>query len=435
MSCLIYLPIISPRAQYVCKWIFETNFGIAYELTTDKKRLDNFEGIKIGYCHERIADTIFIKAENLLFESEIRAQEPVLSHVGSLLLLFPEPLSDTGFDLFASVFFLLSRYEEYSNFHADEHGRYDAQKSLAFNNGFLQIPIVDLWVEQLRSLVQQKYPGISLSRPKFTPLLTYDVDVAFKYKGRPLLRAAGAMVNDLLAGKISALRDRIAVSLSREADPWDSYEQISTVTEKYDLSFLIFFLLTNRKTRYDRNIPARRKSMVKLIRRFRDNCGIHPSYYTSDRREKLTTEKETLESICEKEIHRSRHHYLRFRLPETYRMLLETSITEDYSMGYADIPGFRAGTSQPFFFYDLEKEESTGLKIFPVSCMEGQFLKQDDASSALKTMKELALTVKKVNGCFIAIWHNHTISDDMPAWQRAHQQLLSYLDDISGSGS
>jgi hypothetical protein len=52
-------------------------------------------------------------------------------------------------------------------------------------------------------------------------------------------------------------------------------------------------------------------------------------------------------------------------LPETFRHLLDTGIQEDFSMGYGSINGFRASVASPFYWYDLEKEQTTYLLLYP----------------------------------------------------------------------
>ena len=57
-------------------------------------------------------------------------------------------------------------------------------------------------------------------------------------------------------------------------------------------------------------------------------------------------------------------------MPSSYNHLLAAGITHDYSMGFADRVGFRAGTCTPFYFYDLDFEIQTPLKVFPFALMD-----------------------------------------------------------------
>jgi hypothetical protein len=100
-------------------------------------------------------------------------------------------------------------------------------------------------------------------------------------------------------------------------------------------------------------------------------------------------------------------------------------------MGFADEPGFRAGTCKPFYFYDLKNEKATSLKIFPVTCMDATFIYylEKSAEKSLLQILNLLKEVKKVNGTFIPIFHNEIIAEK--SWnlvhQRTIQQIKSYL--------
>ena len=100
-------------------------------------------------------------------------------------------------------------------------------------------------------------------------------------------------------------------------------------------------------------------------------------------------------------------------------------------MGFSSLPGFRAGTCKPFYFYDLKNEKSTGLKIFPITLMEGSFIdyKKSQPSQALQDIFKLIEAVKKVNGTFISIWHNHTVSEtrEYRDWKNVHDKMIQFL--------
>lgn len=115
--------------------------------------------------------------------------------------------------------------------------------------------------------------------------------------------------------------------------------------------------------------------------------------------------------------------------PNTYYSLLSAGITEDYSMGFADAPGFRAGTCKPFYFYDLKNEKASSLKIYPITFMEGTLMKTAEPARPLHKIKMLLEEVKNVNGLFISLWHNHTISqtDEYREWKNVHDKMLEAI--------
>jgi hypothetical protein len=155
---------------------------------------------------------------------------------------------------------------------------------------------------------------------------------------------------------------------------------------------------------------------------------LHPSYFSSQDVVMIKKEKERLENITNMPVLRTRQHYLRFNLPETYQILIDLEIEEDYSMGYASHVGFRASTCTPFYFYDLDFEIQTPLKIFPFALMDttlNDYMKLTPKQS-LGKIKELKDEVKAVNGTFITLFHNESLSDYLrwKGWKRLYESML-----------
>ncbi len=156
--------------------------------------------------------------------------------------------------------------------------------------------------------------------------------------------------------------------------------------------------------------------------------GIHPSYYTNEQPNLLHKEIKNLESVVNKDITQSRQHFLRLNLPDTYRNLIDEDITDDYSMGYAALPGFRAGICSPYNFYDLDIEVETKLRVHPFMVMDGtlkDYMKLTP-TDAIETIKKLIEEVKKVDGTFSSLWHNESLSDEQrwKGWRRVYEELL-----------
>jgi hypothetical protein len=125
----------------------------------------------------------------------------------------------------------------------------------------------------------------------------------------------------------------------------------------------------------------------------------------------------------------SRQHYLRLSLPDTYRNLLKAGITDDYSMGFPDYPGFRAATSRPFPFFDLSVNEATSLQVHPLALMDGSLrdylllTPEEGLSRALLVLEN----VKKSGGIFTSLWHNTSLSEETgwQGWKEMYHQFIS----------
>jgi len=157
--------------------------------------------------------------------------------------------------------------------------------------------------------------------------------------------------------------------------------------------------------------------------------GIHPSYRSAGRPATLRMEAERYSKIAGHEAGCARQHWLLLRLPETYQSYEDAGISIDYTMGYADEPGFRAGIARPFPFYDLSKEKITGLTIVPFQIMDGTLRQYLHLSpeAALPVIRSLVSSTMSVGGLFVSIWHNTSLAEGngWEGWRRVFEETLA----------
>ena len=428
---IVYTTQITNRLRFVLQFIFTQFASVSYRLTQSKEEFISYAGAKINYSDEAMGnDEIHIQPSHFLEEKDIRFFIPEVATTDNAPFLFPAKKTTANrypFDIFSAVFFMISRYEEYGNKAKDKWGRFPAKESLAYKNKFLHLPVVDIWLTQFFNQLNPHRSAL-IHYKKTTVSFTYDVDVAYAYKGREIGRQAGSALKDVLRIKPYNLAQRTAVLAGYLEDPFDTYHYIKQET----INPIFFFLLSERKTKYDRNINPKKKEIQALINDIKtwSPVGIHPSFYSSEKEEKITSEKRILEAVTGDAIIKSRQHYLKFSIPQTYRHLLRNGIAEDYSIAFAETPGFRAGTCTPFCFFDVEKDKETSLKLFPACIMESTF--RDDmimpAKEAFSYFKQYFDEVNKVNGHFISIWHNDTLAaNNKQHFRWLHQQILQYI--------
>jgi peptidoglycan/xylan/chitin deacetylase (PgdA/CDA1 family) len=223
--------------------------------------------------------------------------------------------------------------------------------------------------------------------------------------------------------------NRTAVVWNLKKDPFDTFDKILRLKKDYNVKTIFFFLIGDYST-FDTNVSASKTKYKLLIKEMVDyaRVGLHPSYFTMQNAALLKKEKERLESITNMPVSRSRQHYLRFSLPETYQNLIDLEVEEDYSMGYASNVGFRAGTCTPFYFYDLDFEIQTPLKIFPFALMDttlNDYMKLTPKQS-LGRIRDLKNEIEAVDGTFITLFHNENLSDYLrwKGWKRLYESML-----------
>jgi len=400
--------------------------GLEYEFITEKTSFTINKVSAINYTGEALACGFHIVPAPLLFEKNITCQPINCFLTNNSKAFFATGGTHFPFDIFAASFYLLSRYEEYLPCEKDSYGRYSHKNSLAFKEAFLQKPLVNKWIIQLAEALDQHLPGLKVTLPKFHFQPTYDIDMAYAYKHKGFVRNAGGFF------KKPSLQ-RIKVLLGEEKDPFEVYDWLDDLHAAYQMQPLYFFLLAEKNGLYDKNVlisvPAMQQLIVHHAKKY--TIGIHPSWQSGDDKNLLVAEKNKLEEITNRVITYSRQHYLRFNLPEGYRRLTNAGITDDYSMGYGTINGFRASVANSFFWYDLEKETTTALRIHPFCFMDSNsFYKQQ--VSPLKVYEEISKLsdeCKSANGTFISIWHNQFFGSDptFKGWRQEYEKFVARL--------
>ncbi len=433
---MIYSHTITPRLLYITRFILGEITDIPFHITTDIEEYTHFNGAKINYSQQQIDQTeIWIKPAELLFETNIKEQ--AISCVNKTgYKIFYKTSGDLDFDLLAASFYLISRYEEYLPHTKDIYGLYAHENSLAYREGFLHQPLVNIWMKEFRLLLAKRFPTLQVRSPRFIFIPTYDIDIAWSYKHKGFIRNTGGLVKDMVKGNLPGLRDRLAVLSNFKDDPYASFEWLHKMHEKYRLQPVYFFLMARASGLYDKNINPGMPAMQLLIKQHAERylLGIHPSWQSNDDKECLLVEKELLEQIIHQKIIYSRQHYLRFHLPRTFRFLQEVGIKHDYSMGYGSINGFRASVANPYLWYDLEKEQQTDLLLHPFCFMDANAF-YEQRLSPIEALDELCSFTKQLQlygGTLITIWHNNFLGTDpvFKGWKEIYQQWIYDLRNV-----
>jgi hypothetical protein len=430
---LIYLPEITNRAEYIFKLFFSDLIGLEFSLTTSIEEFNGYSGPKINYSNNIIGKEIFIIPDSLLFERDLNTKKITSSEFQGIPVFFNnhELQSSLPFDPFAAGFYLISRFEEFIPFKGDRYGRFRSEESIAYVGKFISRPVVNLWANLVRDLLIHQYPGLRPKEKKFRFVPTIDIDHAYAFGHRKLPRIIGGFFRDISDGNLTNLKLRTKVMFGREKDPYDNYDLIQQMHGTYSLKPLYFILFADYG-KNDNNVSLHNKEFKALIRRLdkQSEVGIHPSLASSRKFYLLEKELFNLSDLLDRDVTRSRQHFLKFSLPRTYRNLLKLGIQDDYSMGYATDPGFRAGIADPFNFFDLVENKETELTIHPVTVMDVTLrdYHRSNPQKSLETIFSMIDTVRSVNGEFISLWHNESFSEmgRWKGWRTVYEEMLKH---------
>jgi hypothetical protein len=406
----IYSTQDSPRLRYIAGIILGDILGLSWEVITDKRRLGKHP--VINYSEDNLSGSFKIKPVSILFEKGISPKPIIISEWKGLPVFFQSASdSDLAFDIFAASFFLVTRYEEYLDFQPDEHGRFKSSSSVAFSGGFLDKPIIDLWAKELAKTFLKRFPTTVFRRNEYKAILTIDTDQPFAYLGKNIFRSIGGLFHEK-EGILGNVGDRYRVIAKGEKDPFDVFDYMIDVIENTETDTQFFFPV-GEHSKFDTHPSWKNDEYRNLIHKIAGKypVGLHPSYLAGGNGSLVCTEAERLHSILGKEISFSRFHYIRLVMPASYNSALKAGITEDYSMGYPDELGFRAGIARPYFFYDVCDDRQTKLKIVPFQVMDGTLYdyKKLDPERSKAIILKLINETKKVGGLFVSIWHNTSL--------------------------
>jgi hypothetical protein len=406
--------------------------GIDYSVTDNTEYYRQHQGLKFAYTYTNPGGGIFFFAVPLLFENTIHEVQLNDGFFNTSTILFSHKNKNSAlsFDIFAAVFYLLSRYEEYIYEGKDEYGNFDYRQSILYKLNKLDTPVVDEWINILKRVLKDHFPSLNLKEKKPRCILSFDIDVAYEYKNRTALRTIGGIGKKLITFKFKNLQTHVLTLLNKKKDSFDTYQYIK---ERIKNNSAVFFFNMGKYGKRDKNPSHKNLVFRQLIYSLyqKNFLGLHPSYASNYDEELLAEEKQKLEDIIQQKITLSRQHYLKITMPGTFKKLSQNGITKDFSIGYYFSYGFRAGTCHPFLFFDLISNEITNLRLYPFAFMEGTLnevmnLSTDEAKLHISQLIE---TVQKNNGVFIPIWHNSTLSETgiWKGWRNVFEHMLKEL--------
>lgn len=437
---VIYAERDSNRLRYIVNELFSHMNGIEVRLEFEA---DQFYALpddqpKICYANEHIGNSLHIKPAELLFEEGITELEEMDVEQWEGHTYFFRTGKDhkdsVPYDIFSAAFYLMTRYEEYLPHENDKHGRFKATDSLAYKHHFLEEPVIDLWMQTTLQRLYGLFPNVERSNRRFKHLKTIDVDNVFAYRHKGLLINGIHIIADLFKGKANLAKQRLMAILRLAPDPFFNLEEVANTHAPY-AEDTIFFFHCGCYGKFDKKVwlPSLKYASVRRQISKTFGTGLHPSYRSAHNANILNIEKRLLEFHTGGKVSSCRSHYLLFTLPNDYRMLEGLGITDDYTMGYSNNPGFRAGTSLPYHFYDLEEERASQLVIHPFCVMDKSLHSNMgmDAQTAKEYILKMAEKVRAVNGEFVTLFHNENQTDaegfGWEGWATMYKELLKEI--------
>jgi peptidoglycan/xylan/chitin deacetylase (PgdA/CDA1 family) len=346
-------------------------------------------------------------------------------------------------DVFGSIFFLLTRYEELVSQARDDGDRFPASASLSHRFGLLNRPLANEYLEILWASLQRLWPGLRRRSRAYEVDLSHDVDAPFAVLGQSwstILRSAAVDAVRRRAPDLAIRRLRAKSAGCAEApqlDPNNTFAFIAATSERHGLQSTFFLMAGVSDPRFDSPYSLEEPPFAPLLSEIHargHQLGLHPSYHTYRDGVRLKSEFDNLLRAAERLGIRQaawggRQHYLRFATPVTWRLYASVGLAYDATLSYADQPGFRCGTCYDFPVYDLEERQGLPLRERPLTVMEYTLLGDEylrlAPAAARERITSLAAACRRFAGTFSLLWHNnHLITR---AQQRLYETIVAEI--------
>lgn len=398
---------------------FEQNFHERTEyqiiLDNDKKIIfkDNFWGQideKKGYLNKD-----FIPEKVIFAKNQFTIEDDIPVIFGDENFRFEQDTIVCGIDIFASSFFMLSRWEEHVIEQKDSHKRFPDKLSLAQKNNFHYRPIVNEYIEMLWKMLT--FLGINQKRKerKFELIPTHDIDFLLQFD--KIINAAKVIGGDIIKRfdfplAFKSLKTYTKYILGKGKDPFDVFDYFMDISDEHNIKSHFYFI-AGEKSEYDvryKFLSPKTKKILENIQKRAHIIGIHGTYNSYNDYNQFQKELDRF-SDFNVDVKEGRQHYLRFENPTTWQMWNKSKMQYDYTIGYANDGGFRAGTCFEYYVFDIIEKKKLELIERPLIAMEtairSKYKQKEEFSEIYLGLKE---TVKKYQGQFVFLWHNSNLN-------------------------
>ena len=433
-------PTYSAEKNYAFFVLLGELLGISYEVMPDPAaehyRIVLPDGAALiveDHFFGKLADGEYLLKENipdraLALPHPFESAEIITGIYGRTHWAAADRTMTCGIDLFASAFFMLSRWEEYVLPDRDEHGRFPAERSLAFRAGFLDRPVVNEYAALLYQILLRlgwNQPGKNAT---FNIHLSHDVD-------HPLLWWSAAARLKTLAGSVTRFnpgefRYWLTRYFFNKKDPYDVFDEWMDLSEKNG-HVSHFNFLGVRSPDSNCWYPLDHPFVQNLIKKIAERghvVGFHPSYESFGHPDLFEQERRSLQQLSPQGVRTGRQHYLRFAAPFTWQDWEDAGMDWDSTLGYAEAEGFRCGICCEFPVFNIMTRKMLRLREKPLLAMDVSLAhyRHYTPEMAFDKLMQLRKQVEKHGGEFVLLWHNSSWNTYFWApWQEVYRSFIS----------
>ncbi len=431
-----------PERKYILDVFFTEFLGVEYQL--EEAEIDTYKiffndkviEFKDSFFNHFTQSLDYLKEANIpktisFAENQFTKEENIPVIYGDTEIDISKNHIYCGIDIFASSFFMLTRWEEHVISEKDKYNRIPDNSQLSVKYNFNERPVVNEYVEMLRNMFS--FLGLEIENEhQYKIKITHDIDFYARYdKFAKLIKAIGGDIfkRKSIKKAVKSFKNYISIQKGNEKDPYDTFDFLMELSESIgEMSHFYFIpaLLGEEDAQYNITDVA----VVNTIRKIKDRghiIGIHGAYRSY--KDIALFRKELNRFPKEIKIHEGRQHFLRFENPLTWQMYEDTGISIDSTMGFMNHVGFRSGTCFEYSIYNILTRKKLKLKEQPLVVMEQALVKKyPDKNNFLKKFIALKDTVQKYKGTFVLLWHNNNFNvAEWEGFDKVYEKLIKKM--------
>lgn len=441
--------------EYIIRYIFGELLGIQTEISFDSnvsEYIIHMEGLRRIIVEDHFfnrfpEDLSYFRKENL-------PDGPVVFHYEdeSIPIIYGRDYIQTdsnqiviGLDIFASSFFMLSRWEEYvlgrEESVYDSHRFYQIDEKLLFcvRHSLTEHLLVHEYEFLLRRLMTALGHALPLDR-KPELLITHDVDTLGARPSRLVLKHTVSLLRERSFGKAwrwVLLNLRVSLFCARR---WKLFDAYIKEASKYGYRDVFLFKCCRKgETEYTYSISGRtcRKILSGLKNEQRD-LGFHPSQSVFRNDAQFNEELSRFRKGTDVVPVMGRNHRLLHNL-QTVRQWESGNVPFTSNWGYQTRPGFQCGIARPFPVFDIFSRKTSRVYEIPFAIMDSALKKMCRNERWGEDKKEcfiarMVRAVARFGGILCINWHVNPFTKEEfveGLWNYRMTLKIIALDDVS----
>ncbi|SCX02906.1 hypothetical protein SAMN02910339_00470 [Lachnospiraceae bacterium YSD2013] len=324
-----------------------------------------------------------------------------------------------NFDIVQGSFFCVTGYDEIvdDDIETDNHSRVSHTGKLLYKINRFEKPVVNMYARLLEKSMLEL--GLIDKRFQRKPIahISHDVDRPFRHQPYYYIKRY--------------LQSKLKVHIPMRLEP--GFKIIKRAEEKYSINSSWFFMVGGNNPWYDFCYDIGEQEIQKLIKSLEesgDEVGWHYSYECGT--DMYLFRKESQIFKVERSKIFGRNHYLRYRIPYSWRAYQKSNLLYDSSLGFSKAEGFAYGICTPFELFDAVNRVNTNVWEIPLIVMDGTVCdsaeREMDVENAKKVIKNLMDEVKNYSGVFSFLWHNTSIKKKgWKKWRPVYYSTMAVL--------